>query len=275
MIETVKITPTLVADQTEVMGSVQAAESAVISSRVSGNISKIFVSPGSYVKEAERLLQISAEEISAQLLQARAQLNQAKRNLERERKLLAKKAATPEAVKSLEETLEIAQANYIAAKTMLGYTTVTAPFNGRITHKLVDVGDLAEPGKPLFHLENEDNVQVVADVPETLANHIQMGMKMNISVPSPSLQIQGSVAEIAPIADRQSRTVTIKLDIDKHPSLRSGQFARVSLPGKKMWAILIPGESISLYGHGEGIRCQGRQGKTSSDQDRQELSEWY
>jgi RND family efflux transporter MFP subunit len=242
-----------VADQIEVMGNVQAAESAVISSRISGNISDILVAPGSYVESEEKLLQISADEISAKLLQARAQLNQALRNLEREKKLLTKKAATPEAVKSLEETQEIAQANYNEAKTMLGYTSVKAPFSGRITRKLVDVGDLATPGKPLFHIENENSVQVVTDVPEILANNIRMGMIMAISVPSASLEIEGSVAEIAPIADRQSRTVTIKLNIEKSSSLRSGQFARVTLPGKEMETLLIPRETIQLYGQMEKV----------------------
>ncbi len=242
-----------VADQIEVMGSVQAAESAVISSRISGNISEIFVSPGTYVKSEEKLLQISAEELSAKLLQARAELNQASRNLERERKLLTKKAATPEAVKSLEETQEIAQAIYNGAKAMLGYTTVTAPFTGRITRKLVDAGDLATPGKALFHMENENNVQVVTEVPEILANNIKMGMQMNILVPAASLEIEGNVAEIAPIADRQSRTVTIKLDIEKSTSLRSGQFARVTLPGKKVKTLLIPQKSIQLYGQMEKV----------------------
>lgn len=252
-VRVLNVSPSRVADQIEVMGNVQAAESAIISSRISGNISEILVSPGSFVKSEEKLLQISAEEISAKLLQARAQLNQASRNLEREKKLLAKRAATPEAVKSLEETQEIAQANYNEAKTMLGYTSVKAPFEGRITRKLVDVGDLATPGKPLLHIENENSVQVVADVPEVLANNISMGMKMNISVPSASLEIEGSVAEIAPIADRQSRTVNIKLDIGKSSSLRSGQFARVTLPGKELKTLLIPLETIQMYGQMEKV----------------------
>ena len=247
------VSPSRVADQIEVMGSVQSAESAIISSRVSGNISDIFVSPGSNVKSGEKLLQISAEELSAKLLQARAELNQASRNLERERKLLAKKAATPEAVKSLEETQEIAQAIYNGAKAMLGYTNVTAPFAGTITRKLVDVGDLATPGKELFHMENENNVQVVTEVPEVLANNIKMRMKMDILVPAASLEIEGSVAEIAPIADRQSRTVTVKLDIEKSTSLRSGQFARITLPGKQLKTLLIPPEAIQLYGQMEKV----------------------
>jgi len=258
--QTFKVTTTRLADQVEIMATVQAAKSAVISSRISGNITEIHVNPGSFVKKDQTLVQISAEEISAKVLQARAQLSQADRNLKREQKLLQQKAATREAVKSLEDTLKIAQANYREAKTMLGYTTVTAPFDGRITRKLVDVGDLAVPGKSLLHMENEAKIQVVTDVPETLASHVQMGMEMGISIPVASLDISGTVAEITPIADRQSRTIAIKLDIDNHPALRSGQFARVRLPGTTVQTIVVPPKTVHSFGQMERIFLE-EQGK--------------
>lgn len=247
-IEIMTVEVVKVADQVEIVATVQAAKNAVISSRISGNINDIFVSPGSRVEKGQKLLQLSADEISAQLQQARAQLNQATRNLKREQTLLAQNAATPEAVKSLQDTLRIAQANYKEVETMLSYTTVAAPFNGIITRKLVDVGDLATPGKPLVHIEVENNLQVLADVPETLANNLSLGMTMGISIPAAQIQLQGTVEEIAPIADPRTRTVPIKLDIDEKPALRSGQFARVTLPATTVEAILIPPEGISAFG---------------------------
>ncbi|MFN2355214.1 MAG: efflux RND transporter periplasmic adaptor subunit [Desulfopila sp.] len=252
-VRTFEVAATRIADQVEIMATVQAAKSAVISSRISGNITEIHVSPGSFVQKNDDLVHISAEEISAKVLQARAQLSQAERNLKREQKLLQQKAATREAVKSLEDTLKIAQANYREAKTMLGYTTVAAPFDGRITRKIVDVGGLAVPGKPLLHIENEENIQVFTDVPETLASHVHMGMEMDISIPVASLNVTGTVAEITPIADRQSRTVAIKLDIDNYPALRSGQFARVRLPGTTVQTIVVPPETVHSFGQMERI----------------------
>ena len=99
------------ANQIEILGTVQAAKRAVISSRISGNIVELLVAPGSRVQHGEKLVQINAEEISARLMQAKAQLDQASRNLQREQKLLAKKAATPETVKGLEDGEKIARAN--------------------------------------------------------------------------------------------------------------------------------------------------------------------
>ncbi len=252
-VEVLQVATSRVADQVEIMGTLQAAQNAVISARISGNITTIEVGPGSRVSKDDLLLRIRADEISAQLQQARAQLDQASRNLDRERKLLAQKAATAEAVKSLEDALKVAQANFREATTMMGYTNVLAPFDGIITRKMVDVGDLATPAKPLLHIENENNLQVMADIPETLATHLKLDTTMNIKVPAAQLEIVGRVVEISPVADPQTRTVAIKLDIEMHPDLRSGQFARVIFPGSTVETVLVPRESISSFGQMERV----------------------
>lgn len=242
-----------IVDQVEIMGTVQAAQKAVISSRISGNIVELLVAPGSRVQQGDKLVQINAEEISAKLMQAKAQLDKARRNLQREKKLLAQKAATPEAVKALEDGEKIAAAYYQGAKTMHSYTTIAAPFDGLITKKLVDIGDLATPGRALLHMEKVDELQVVADVPETIIVNLSLGEKMLISIPTANLTIKGSVSEIAPAADPRSRTVPIKLDIENNSSLRSGQFSRVTLPGVEVNTILVPPEAILPLGQMERV----------------------
>jgi RND family efflux transporter MFP subunit len=252
-VEIISVAVTEVADQVEIMATVQAAKTAVISSRISGYITSLAVIPGSRVSAGRELLQLSAGEISAQLEQAKAQLDQASRNLQRERKLLSQNAATPEAVKALEDAANIAEAGYKEAMTMMSYTTVRSPFDGLITRKLADIGDLATPGKPLLHIENDKDLQVLTDIPESLVANIQLGMEMEISIPAAQLKLQGSVVEIAPIADPRSRTVPIKLDIPEYPALGSGQFARITLPGRKVETILVPPRSIDTFGQMERV----------------------
>ena len=87
--------------QTQIMATVEAAQSASIAARISGNITELPVFPGSRVSKGDILVVISADEIEAQLNQAQAQLDQARRNLKREQSLLSKNAATPESVKTL------------------------------------------------------------------------------------------------------------------------------------------------------------------------------
>lgn len=239
--------------QTEIVGTLQAVNKAVIAAKVTGTIVELPVVLGSKVAADDLLVKISAEEISAQVIRAQAQLDQARRNLERERKLLSKNAATAEKVKSLEDIFRVAEASYQEAKTMLGYTTITAPFSGVITAKMANIGDLATPGAPLLKIEDRDRLQVVTSVPEALVLQINPGDILTVTLPAAGLTLQGKVAEVAPAADPLSRTATVKINIDEGGRLRSGQFARVVIPGKSNESLFIPSSAVRAFGQMEKI----------------------
>jgi multidrug resistance efflux pump len=67
---------------------------------------------------------------------------------------------------------------------MLGYAKVTAPFDGVITRKLADVGDLAMPGKPLLEIEAPTALRFEADLPEAILDRIKLGAKMQVRASS-------------------------------------------------------------------------------------------
>jgi len=245
----VTVTVTKVSEQEvpvlmEVAGTLQAAERASIAAKITGVITRMPVVLGSMVKAGDLLAAISAEEIAARLNQAEAQLAQAKRNLERDQNLLAKSAATPEAVKSMTDQYNIAQAGYREAKTMMGYATITAPFDGVVTRKNVNTGDLATPGTVLLQIENNRTLQVTTAVPESLVLHVRTGDVLTVKVEAAGAVIQGTVSEIAPAVDPNSRTAPVVPDLPANPNLRSGQFARVLLPGKSSKTLLVPSSAL-------------------------------
>lgn len=248
-----QVTRRIAANQVEVVGTVQAVERAEISSKISGNIITLQVDLGSKVKKGEQLIELSAGEISARVQQAKAQLEQAKRNLTREESLLKKNAATAQTVKSLRDNTRIAEAAYNEAVTMLDYSRITAPFSGIITQKLANVGDLAIPGKPLLHLEEGDNLQVVTHIPEAMILGIQKNDRLPIYIPAVNLSLEGIVAEVSPVADPASRSAPIKLHIPPDPRLRSGLFARVTLTGEQAETLTIPASAIVPFGQMERV----------------------
>lgn len=237
----------------EVAGTVQAAERAAIAAKVTGVITRMPVVLGSTVRAGDLLVSIGADEIAARLTQAEAQLAQARRNLEREQNLLQKNAATPESVKSLSDQFAMAQAGYREAKTMLGYTTITAPFDGVVTRKNANIGDLATPGAVLLLVENPAKLQVSTAVPESLVLGLQPGDRLDVKVPAAQVVVQGTVVEIAPAADPNSRTAPVVLDLPAQANLRSGQFARVLLPGKGAKTLLVPNGALVPSGQMERV----------------------
>lgn len=248
-----KVKKEVAANQVEIVGTIQAVEQAQIAAKISGNIIQIPVDLGSRVQKGDLLIKIKAGEISAKLQMASAQLEQEKRNLAREKSLLKKNAATPETVKSFEDQVRIAEAAHREALTMLEYTKIVAPFTGIITRKLAYVGDMATPGKPLLNIEEENNLQVLTDIPEAMIQQVKKGDILAIFVPSVDLRIEGEVAEVSPTADPSSRTAPIKLKIKNNRKLRSGQFARVTLALSPAKTLTVPASAITAYGQMERV----------------------
>lgn len=244
---------TEVASQVEVAGTLQAGEKAEISTRVSGQVAEILVHAGSKVKKGDLLVKISAAEINARLRQAETQLAQARRNFERETKLQLVNASTRERVQTLSEQVQISEAAYREASTMLGYTKIKAPFAGTITHKLVEVGDLAAPGSPLLRLENAGALEVLVQIPEAQVQGLRLKSTLPISVPVVGFTTVAQISEISPSVDPVSRTTQVKLTLAENPVLRSGQFARVSLAGTGAQTLLIAKSALHQQGQMEQV----------------------
>lgn len=246
-------TAEMVSSQNEVAGTIEAVERATISAKVTGVIEDMPVTLGSMVKKGDILLRLSAGEISARVTQARTNFDQVRRNLEREKRLLEQNAATRESVKSLEEAYQVAEAAYGEAKAFLAYTTVRAPFDGLVASKMANRGDLATAGVPLLELTDNKRLQAVCPVPETFLVTIRPGDELSVKVPAAGVETIGTVKEIAPVADVQSRTAVVKIDIPAAENLLPGQFARVLLPGAGSAVLLVPEEAVRRFGQMEKI----------------------
>ena len=131
------------------------------------------------------------------------------------------------------------------------YAKITAPFDGVITAKGADVGDLATPGKPLLELEYPATLRLEADVPDALISKIKLKDKLLIRVTDQNPTVEGVVSEIAPAADPVSRTFRVKLDLPASSELRSGQFARVAVPVAQVNALRVPMGAVNVRGQME------------------------
>jgi len=128
---------------------------------------------------------------------------------------------------------------------------VVAPFDGVITRKLADVGDLASPGRPLLELEDPNSLRLEADVPEALVGRIQMAGPMPVRVALVGNDLAGVVSEVSPAADPNSRTFRVKLDLPPTAGLRLGQFGRVVVPLGETASVRVPATALVVRGQME------------------------
>jgi membrane fusion protein (multidrug efflux system) len=237
----------------EVAGTVRPAQHAMLAAKIMGAIEDLPVVLGQRIKAGDLLVKISAGEISARVLQAQSQLNQARRDLERERDLLTKAASTPDMVRGLEDRFAMTSAVVREAEVMLGYAAVRAPFDGVVARKLVNAGDLAAPGMPLLEIEGTDTFQVEAGIPDSLVGRQAVGAPLTVVVPASGTTFTGSVIELSSAADPFTRTVTVKISVPVGTAVTSGQYARVRVPGAPVRALLAPAGAVSFLGQMERV----------------------
>jgi RND family efflux transporter MFP subunit len=239
---------------------VEAAQRAVLSAKVTGVIDSLQAAPGARVSRGEVLATIDAREIRARLDSAVAAQDQAKKDFARIERLLQSGSSTRQEFDAATTRLRTAEAAQVEARTMLQYTEITAPFGGVVTRKLVEVGDLATPGKPLLEMENSSLLRFECEIPEALIDRVQMGAELPVAVDAAGLTLTGQVSEIAPSASAGSRTFLVKLDLPPAEKLRAGQFGRVRVPVRERPAVLVDegavvrrGQIESVFIIGEGV----------------------
>lgn len=235
----------------EIVGTVRPKLSAAVSAKVSGGIEKMLVAPGQAVKAGELLVQLEAREIQARLDQATALREQTAKDLQRFQMLIADKAVTQQEFDAVQARQRMAAAAVTEAETQLGYTKIVAPFDGVITHKRADVGDLATPGRALLELENPAALRLEADVPEALIANLKLGDRLPVHIAAMKAELSGGISEIAPAADAGSRTFLVKLDLPTTSGLRSGQFGRVAIPVAEVNALRVPASAVVVRGQME------------------------
>jgi RND family efflux transporter MFP subunit len=128
--------------------------------------------------------------------------------------------------------------------------TILAPYDGMVTAKMITVGDLASPGTPLLTLEGTGGFQAELVLPEHYIQMVQIGQSLEVGIPAQpdSGLISGTIKTIFPMADRTSRSFTVKVILPKNVLLRSGMFARVSIPVGEGGMLLIPESAQVLQG---------------------------
>jgi membrane fusion protein, multidrug efflux system len=252
----------------EVVGTVRAKLRATLEAKVSGRIAEMPVVLGQQVKGGQLLARLDAAEVKARLDQAQANLQQAEREWKRVSALFGQQAITRSELDAAESHHLVAKAGVAEAEAMMTYAEVHAPFDGVVTRKWADVGDLASPGKPLVDLEDPSALQLEADVPEAIVSHVQLGAQMALRVDTLPTNLSGTVSELAPAADPLSRTFRVKLDLPAVPTqpvasdtrhstldtphfLRSGQFARLLVPVGESASLRVPAAAVVQRGQME------------------------
>ena len=138
------------------------------------------------------------------------------------------------------------------------YVDIRSPFNGIVTNKFIDVGDMANPGAPLITVESPNNFEVTAMVPESDISQIKSESKVEVKVKSIHKTLQGKVTEVSTSAKNTGGQYLVKIVLDKTDDrILSGMFTTVQFPVEKnknsTSIVLVPASAIVKYGGLKGV----------------------
>jgi len=239
------------ADEIILPGNVQPFITSPIYARTNGYLKKWHFDIGAHVKQGQLLAVIETPEVDQQLQQARSNLLTAQANLElasitktRYQGLLKSNAVSQQdvdnAVGTYNANKAIVEADKAAVEqysALVSFEKIYAPFDGVITARNTDIGDLINSGSgggvktDLFHIAQPGMLRVYVNVPEEYSQGIKSGMTADLSLAEfPGHKFQGKLVRTAEAINVTTRTLLIEIDVDNPAgTLLTGSYAEVHL----------------------------------------------
>lgn len=263
-------------------GVVEAVRQTVLAAQVPGAVVELNVKAGDRVKAGQLLLRLDARAADqgaaasdAQVQAARAALEVATREYERQKQLHQKKYISQAALDRAESEFKATSAQVAAqmaqagaARTQTGLHTVRAPYAGVVAEVPVALGDMAMPGRALVTLYDPTALRVTASVPQSAAGGVS-AESVRVELPGLGAERQWPSAErvqVLPTVDAATHTVQVRAELGVGPEgVAPGMFARLWLPatgnGAAGKTVTVPSSAIVRRAEMTGVYVRGEGGK--------------
>ena len=249
-VTTRRLTPQPYTRTLQLVGRSEPLAQVALAAQTKGEITVLKVDRGSVVQAGMALLTIDMGTRKADLAAAKAQVKAAQALVTTSRNLLKEGFAAETTLAEQEAALATAQQNQAAIEEDIAHTTVTAPINGVVEERLVDVGDYVGVGTPLFTLVGRDAFLLVAYAPQQDQQLIQLNQPATATLAN-GQQISGTVRFIATDAKPETKTYRVDVQVDGAQfQIPTGMTAAIDLPVAQTEAYLVPHSLLVLADDG-------------------------
>lgn len=252
-------------------GNVTAYTDSPIYARTQGYLTKWYYDIGARVKKGALLAEIATPELDQQLVQAQADLataeataNNAHVQADRYTDLVKSDAVSHQDTDNFvnqaaatSATVKSAQANVQRLKELQSFEKIYAPFDGVVTARNVDVGQLIDlgTGRELFHLQALDVLRVYVNVPQIYSQTVKRGQKIELGFAEfPGRSFDGTLVRTAEAIDPASRTLLVEIDVpNRKGELLPGSLAEVHFKTERYAPTFMVPASALIFRR-EGLR---------------------
>ncbi len=222
--------------------TLEAEKEAEVLARVAGVVKSLACEEGDFVREGQALLAIENDEYRLRVDQMVARRAELAARFARVSDMMAQQLVTEEEFQKAKADLAGAEADEGLARLNYSYTTVTAPFSGRVVRRLANVGQNLAIGAPLFGLADMDPLLARVHVPSKEFRKLRPDQPVELVLDSSDERFTGRIKLVSPIIDPQSGTIKVTVEIAAYPAgTRPGDFARVRIvTDQRPAATLVP-----------------------------------
>jgi len=212
-------------------GSLEAKRQVKLIAKSGGQITKLGVEEGDFVKQGTVLLEIEHREEELKLEQNKVRAETADRELERTQGLMSKELGSAQDLEKRKDDAQVAQLDLHMSEVELDNKIVRAPFAGQVTVRDVQLGQTVNVGQSLIEVADVSPLQLKLYLPEKMVGQLAAGQSVNLfSDVDPSLRLTGVVERIAPAVDPATSTVKVTLHVDAaNGKARVGTFVRAHI----------------------------------------------
>src|SRR2546421_989297 len=238
------------------VGSVSAAQGAVVSAELAGVVSEINFENGGEAKKGEVLMKLDASQEEALLRSAEAEAQLARTDLERARDLAIKKVVSSAELDSAQSKFRRLNAVVDQVRSSIAKKTLIAPFDGQLGIRQVNVGQMINAGQQVVPLTSLDPVFADFALPQQYLGQLTAGLEVHVTTDAiPGRVFNGKLTAINSMVDSSTRNITLQATLDNSDhALRPGMFAKaeVMLPEKHK-TLVVPGSAISYAPFGDSV----------------------
>lgn len=234
----------------EALGTLQANETAMVTSTISEVISRIHFSDGQRVSAGDLLVELNSREQQAELEEARIALSNAERQLQRARQLVENRFVSDQELDDRQREAEIARARLRAAEARLADRQIRAPFDSVVGLREVSVGTLLTPGMAITTLHDDRRMKLDFSVPESRLQAMQPGLQLSATTSAwPGESFVGEISVVDTRIDPLTRSLRVRALVDNPDGrLRPGMLMSVRIASQPRQALLIPEEALLPVG---------------------------
>jgi membrane fusion protein (multidrug efflux system) len=233
-------------DTVEALGTAQANESVTINAKVTDTVRHVNFSDGDYVNAGTVLAELTNQEETASLAEARANLEDAQNDLRRQEDISAKGLGSKSALDSARSKVAAQQARYDAVVARLKDHVILAPFGGLLGFRQVSPGTMVSPNTSITTIDDISTIKLDFTVPEAFLGAMTQGARVIAqSVSYPGRNFEGVVKTVGSRIDPITRAATVRAHLpNADHALRPGMLLTVQVLTTQHLALVVPESAV-------------------------------